>query len=570
MPPLFTATNWTTFVRKAVHSARHSLSTRAIPVLPRLTRIQRASIALRHALQETYPCLHTQAYSLSRTQPLHAVSRGFATSRAAHHSQSPLAQAARTMNARPFRLQLHHPRGPAMVGQVGIPTNAARTFATTPAGANIANANVVLRAFVNLVNDDKTAGTLPISSKYDSYPTRRRHPRRCHQKLERRRLGLSCSTSSGFGSYGGSWMWGDAADRVDVARRHSIRNLEHFFPRQLRSPPPVPLPPLPETLVTPGSTTTLSLALSPSLNELLLPTTSITYAETEIGSSIFAGLLHGILPLHEAYSFHATTRVYPLLNKLASLGVLSTTDITPTTARLEIIPDADDRPDIMHVIFPSRSKADIQALLGETLDLPESQASMPWFALYEQKALTKAEDEAISEQWGTDRSRSSTRSADDERSTDWGIPLPIVQEISGDLILPQVDVGHSVISTSSAIDIDTPPEPFSWPVSEDISPLLSPTSNRSTSLTRLAETVTASLLSHLSDESMSTNEWSVPPHEADSDLESSVAMSDIMSVENEIWSVHSELVEEEAVPPSPSVEMSWSGRGEGFGFAQQY
>jgi hypothetical protein len=339
-----------------------------------------------------------------------------------------------------------------MVGNVGI--GSARTFASSSSAQANQAVHMLLRPFAGM--DEKKLQR----TRYQPYAPRQRRTRQ-------RRQDRQCRSSRG--SFAG----------IDI---------EQYFPRiSLRATSPeAALPLLPEELVTPGTSTTLCIALAPSLTALLLPTTEISFAEEEIGRSVFAGLLPGLLPLTNMFASHASTRVMPLLYKLTSLGVLDS-DVAragPTCVRLEPQLDEEGRPEVLRITFHSRSAADVRALLGEMKGEDE------WFTLVEAAAVQTASSELYSEMADTwaepepllERSPGSSimgsgQSVDPGASLDVAVAAPIRSE----LIMPRIDIetwqralplappshdlayswtsssGFGSITRDDASDADTPP-----------------------------------------------------------------------------------------------------------------
>ena len=570
MPPLFTATNGLTLLRKVVHSARTlspSISTRSA-LTSRLSRVQRARIAFRNALHETYASLHTPTF-----QPLKS---GYST--LARHATtsgagaSPLGSASRVFRGSGFRLSSARPRGPAIVGQVGL--SPARAFSSGPTKTMVGNAPVFLRALISLDDED-----LPKVNRY--VPYRRlskasKWTRASKISGSRHRRRSACSSSSHS-----SWF------------SNHFQEIEHYFPAPLRSPAPVDLPLCPEQLITPGSTTTLSIALSPSLHDLLQPTTEISYREAELGLSIFTDLLRGIPAVLEAFSIHGSTRVYPLLSKLSALGLLDVTEGRKTNAKLEILTDHEARPDIMNVVFPQRSERDVRALLGETLQVRERE--MQWYALYESQTSTTVEspmDTAqLIEHWDDEsRPPRSTLLAPQEQK-DWENDL-MGAESACDLVFPVIDFDQPHDSSTTPREsslLDTPPESYSWPSSGVSTPFTtsSPNSNASpsprpasvSSLRDLrTEEVTWDDASSLLSESIvsqldsaSHSVWSVSLSAADSDVESSIDLSDLGDVESVLWSEPDLSFTSQATMGSEEeLGGSWTGSGPSFDLGQPW
>jgi hypothetical protein len=284
----------------------------------------------------------------------------------------------------------------------------------------------------------------------------------------------------------------------------------------------------------------------------------VSYSETEIGVTIFANLLRGVLPLHEAFDTYASHRIAPLFYKLDSLGVLRKPEPEAPGVMLELERDAEGRPDILHVVFSRRSRSDVRAILGESLRAGEEEE---WWAIQEATArtqttldpeaqhLTVAESQAIMEDWET--------------------ALNLPRTSSGvDLVFPTLDASpnpQGIDMTSTFTD--------SWPSSRTLTPLssfspgsyliTSPSSDISSLSDDFPASLTASLLSELSNEPPSSA-WEVSPSDEDSDVESAIS---VQLDSSEIWS---EGMIEGVGPPSPGALVGWSGAGEGFGLAQPW
>ena len=196
----------------------------------------------------------------------------------------------------------------------------ARTFATSSV-AQATNCHVALRAFAGL-----TDKTLPRATWYDSYTVRERRKRR-----------RNC------------------VRKADSQKTRSVKDIDFFFP--------MPTP----THITTGGDATLHIALHPSFLQILEPTTP--------------HILAGIPQVMSAYNLHSSHHVAPLLHKLESLGAL------PTAGHLQPVVEVllvHGQPDILRLTLPSRSIANVKALLGETPGLSE------WFALTEHATTSAA------------------------------------------------------------------------------------------------------------------------------------------------------------------------------------
>jgi len=299
-----------------------------------------------------------------------------------------------------------------MVGNVGI--GSARTFASSSSAQASQAVHMLFRPFAS-IDEKKLQRT-----RYQPYA-----PRHTRQRRNERQ----CRSSRG--SFAG----------IDI---------EQYFPRiPLRAASPeAALPLLPEELVTLGTSTTLCVALAPSLTALLLPTTEISFAEEEIGRSVFAGLLPGLLPLTNMFASHASTRVMPLLYKLTSLGVLDSeaAKVGFTAVRLEPQLDDEGRPEVLRITFHSRSAEDVRALLGEMKGEDE------WFTLveaatvdtdsselYDEVADTWADSVAEvqpSAQFVPDLTTSLLHSLDEAAP----IELAVADPAGSELVMPRIDI----------------------------------------------------------------------------------------------------------------------------------
>lgn len=501
MPPLFTSTSLTTFMRQIRGVAKYIQQPATVMshTAPKRTMntLGRARNAAHQLAHQTFPSLSTPAHQLHQSTTIRAGAR-FATSSAtgssSKTSQRHLGAVGRALQASK-RPQWGHGRS--------IPTNvgigSARGFASAPAAGGISgNVPVVLRAFAALVDDDYSGKKpLPRATRYSPYT----------RKTRRTRRKVCKSIDSSF-----------------------ISDLHHYFPLVAASQldeAKVDLPPLPEQLVTPGKTATLALPLSPSLEALLHPTSSLTYSETSIGVHILARLTAGLLPIHAAFSLHSSTRVIPLLTKLDGLGVMDFHPGGPNVLA-EVVKDAEGRPDILRLIFEQRSSDNVKALLAGSLR-PNEEGE--WWALWDEEdramELTQCERRAIMERWDGGEEKTEP---DEEL-----------------LVYPTLDMSL-VNSVDSPL---TPPPP------SEISSFNNTPSTQSTlSL--------SSLLSHMDD---SSEGWSIPPSEADTDVDSVYAGSEEWGdVSSTVASMHSERGEESS---DDGVSVWWAGAGQGFGFVAQ-
>lgn len=249
-----------------------------------------------------------------------------------------------------------------MVSQVGL--GSARSYSSTFTSRGVQNTHVILRS---LIGFDTEREKFPKATRYDSFPPRRVNRRRANKRRPPR---MNCP---------------------DIGRRTpSISSVDFYFPFQQKVAT-VEEPIMPEQLVTLGVTTTLTIALDPSLDDILLPMTDVPYRDAEIGLNIMAGLLKGITAISEMYSLHATHRVIPLLAKLESYGLLR--EEGELAAQMWVERAGDGIVDVLHVVFPSRSVANVRAILGESL------AQGDWFRIVESKPLTPSETEEMKERW---------------------------------------------------------------------------------------------------------------------------------------------------------------------------
>ena len=546
MPPMMTSTTVTTFLRKVVHAARHVhphlpvAEVGAGPRPPPLHNVHHQMSkfypVLRRLALSTFPSLSTPAYKLVPEyayQPIKLATqrRGFVS--AGHTSRTMGMISRRPGSAFPPAIA----RSPA-INSVGLGT--ARTFASGPATSAYAKVPMGLRAFASLLDDNEDLQhRLPRPRRYVPYAKPASH------RIRRVRRSTCTSASS----------------------QHSglLEEMSHYFPTPLRSvkEQQIPLPPLPESLVTPGRTTILSLPLSPSLHSLLSPTPSVPYREAEVGVNLLARLTKGLMPLHEAFSTYSSTRIIPLLAKLEGLGVLTAGSLTT----MDVVLDHQGQPDVLRIIFEGRSKKDVLQLLGESLRSAEEEE---FWVLEEEPThtavavLNAEESRAILEEWGAPETRAPRSPAE----------MPVTASLvqSHELIFPTIDLGLSTYS-----------DEISWPSSasgtppvaqfDDIlevpsrSPSPSPTSPRSGFDTPETVDIPASLFSRLSSENLS---WHIGLSESDSDIESSMNLSDRFSdVSEAVWEEH-ESVEMLERPGSAEPYAGWSGVNEGFGFAQPW
>ncbi|WWC68819.1 uncharacterized protein I206_102754 [Kwoniella pini CBS 10737] len=546
MPPLFTSTSWTTLIRKAavaiMYAPKPAIAIKATPKRT-INNIQKARQVFHQVIHSSFPSLSTPAHQLNyATIPIRTSARGFASSsKASHTSQrlSPVRQSLQSTGSRPKWVN-----GPSIPANVGL--GKARNFSSAPhVQAMQSHVPMVFRAFATLLDDEDKKFSLkglPKASRYTPY-SKSRLARRQRTK----RVNSNHSIDSSF-----------------------IEDLKHFFPIPTRASSQaviVTLPVEPETLVTEGKTTILALPLSPSLEALLSPMAQISYNDTSIGISILAKLTEGLFPIHNAFSLHSSTRIIPLLTKLDGLGVL---DQHPGLAntQAEVVHDTDGQPDILRLIFIDRSVSDVKTLLGESLR-PSEEGE--WWALYEEQPdrkmeLNQNERKEIMEQWDN----SSLKTV--EPSTSESLLFPTL-DMSVNHHHQEMEFNHGtneVIFDISESILSSPSN--SWPSSGSStpSPIETPLSDEegsSMSLSSSTESLTASLLSRLSDTSNDESVWSVYPSDSDSDIESSFS-----EAEAEDWNTVEQLV-----TSSPSEEdgnegqvmVTWSGSGEGFGFLAQ-
>lgn len=381
----YTSTSVSTFIRKGAAALRAPRVLKQ--VAKRLAAAQRTLVT---APAPPHPVLRGPRTTRSLPPP------NFAHARSVRYGTPSFASAAR-------------PRG----GVQNVGLGKARTFATAPPVGSVPggaqNVPVILRAFAQLLDDDD----LPKPTRYTPYvrrPTRRAASQRTKSRLQRQQR-RSCGASV-----------------TSCSTEGKIRELAAYFPLPFqRQETEVPLPPVPEVLLTPGHVTTLSLALAPSLDALLDPTPRISYADAEVGVAILAGLTQGLMPLHEAYAA-AGARIIPLLSKLDALGVLDPRGFPATT--LEVSLDADGNPDILRVIFAERCAEDVRELLGDLVDIG---------VLTERAVLSANEVDAMRAPWGERSSerpkQARTLSYEPERTTE--------------LIMPSMDMSRVDLSQTS-------------------------------------------------------------------------------------------------------------------------
>lgn len=194
----------------------------------------------------------------------------------------------------------------------------------------------------------------------------------------------------------------------------------------------------------------------------------------------------------------------------------------------EVVRDPEGRPDILRLIFEQRSSENVKALLGGSLRENEEGE---WWALWDQEdrvmELTQGERRAMMERWDGGEEKNEP----DQES----------------LVYPTLDM-----SLVNSVDpLVTPPPP------SEVSSLNSTPSTQST----------LSLSSLLSDMDDSSEGWSIPPSEADTDVDSVYSGSEEWGdVSSRIVSIHSEQGEESS---DGVVSVWWAGAGEGFGFVAQ-
>ncbi|CAD6564919.1 MAG: hypothetical protein TREMPRED_000398 [Tremellales sp. Tagirdzhanova-0007] len=381
MPPLFTATNVTTLLRKVVHAARYVHPRATVPISP-ASKIQRVRLSVQSALRETFTSLSVPANQAYALHPAQISSRGYA-SYATKLRGTPLNRAGHQFKTNGFRpVQAAELRGSKRITNVGV--GYARTFATTGTfaadpliSATQANASIVLRAFSKLLQDDQSSDTLPRATPYTSCKSRspmRREKRRLSARRGVRTVS-GCLRSSGSCSI----------DHVDTCciRRPRLSDVYHYFPLPARAcEDAIDLPLLPEEIATPGRTSTLSIGLLPSDDALLIPTTSISFNELEVGVTVFANLTEGVVNLMTAFSIYGSTRVIPLLAKLESLGVVKNAESYGPATSAEVLFDSEGRPCDLLIHFHDRSELDVRAILGETLKEEQS----TWYNLVEKES----------------------------------------------------------------------------------------------------------------------------------------------------------------------------------------
>ncbi|WVQ94495.1 hypothetical protein IAU59_001574 [Kwoniella sp. CBS 9459] len=591
MPPLFTSTSVTTILRKIITVAKYAPT--AAPAKATMVSRGKAGRAINHfhktknainqAIHQTFPSLATPSHQLQyATIPVRnaLARRGFATASQTaaglgRRAGGPVRQALQNSGARP-----KWTNGPGISANVGL--GSARGFASSTSGSVQANVPMALRAFASLLDDDEKKHNLkplPRASRYTPYT----RPTRSHRQRQRRaqRALSTCSIESSL----------------------IIKEIQHYFP--LPSPTrsiveqqsQIALPPTPETLVTEGKTTVLALPLSPSLEALLLPTASMCYSDASIGIHILAQLTRGLMPIHNAFSLHSSTRIIPLLTKLDGLGVLDYhPDASMPTTEAQIVEDAEGRPDILRLVFHGRSIDDVRALLGESLRAHEEG---DWWALYEHKdeemddgmELSIKERTEMMEQWdapANSRSRSKSRSSPARMAGSEQLIFPTLDmSIAPTVTSHRGDESREVIFDADADSINSLSS--SWPVSGSSTPSpvesISPLSNSSASSISFSvnyESLTASLLSlrSYSDSGESSGSldldlgseyaWSVHPSESDSDVESAYPDHNTEAEVAE-WDAVSQLQQndDDEVDDGAMVLSNWTGSGEGFGFLSQ-
>ncbi|RXK41399.1 hypothetical protein M231_01304 [Tremella mesenterica] len=501
------------------HVSPHFSSSSAVVQNKVMFNIRNIFPVLRKLAKDTFPSISQPSHRLAvQLQPIRISHRGFST--------------AQSTSRRLGNIRFSRGIGPTSrisqspgINSLGL--NSARGFATSgPASAQtLNNIPVVLRAFASLLDNEDLSSRIPKASRYTPYShlksngtskrLRRRHAPCINNRLQ-------------------SWK----------------EEVNHYFPlpipRITSTRSTVNLPPLPETLITEGINTILSVPLSPSLHTLLSPTTTIPYSEAEVGVSILARLTKGLLPLHEAFASYASTRIIPLLAKLDGLGVLGENGKTS----MEVLLDTHGIPDILRIVFEGRSHRDVRQLLGESLRVGEEGQ---WWVLQEFQKLGKtikldpSESRDILERWD---SPSYSHPEEMFRSTN-----VISQEERVDqLIFPTIDLSDTMQITSMGWDDVTD-------ISDNLAFASSPTS--SGSLTPQSDiSISPSLLSS----SPETSIWQVS---RTTESRRTSLGSVIASQMSDGWT-EGDVSEHVSEDGASQVDVRWSGQGEGFGFAQPW
>jgi hypothetical protein len=609
MPALFTSTNWTTLVRKVASAAKQASvnANRTLATASRLTKLQRARLVLRHAFQETYPSLHTPSYSLHSSVSASG-RRGFSKV-ASQHYQSPFIRAGQTIRMSSSRL------AGGNVAKVGFGISPVRTFASAPAGTIAANAPILLRAFAKALDLDALEADPngPKPSFYTAYKPLRRSTRlrRTRRKLAGSHSSIISTVHSDYSS-AGSWPHNEDyndIDHIDVHRHFILSDLDHFFPRILRSSPSDKVNLLlPEKLVHSGITTVLTVGLSTSLRELLEPTTNISYRDAQLGLTVFANLFAGLIPLASAVEAYSSSRVMPLIAKLESLGIIDTEGVGART-HLEYTLDPAGHIDTLRFVFEDRNEGDVRAILGETL---VGNGQEIWFAIHEEKTvdaslLSPGETRELSEDWDSpsqdqvpsDMIRGVLVPIDEgeERDCAWGAaPLPpiipvVPVDLSSsniDLILPSPDSfsglrltfddNHNAILTPPTYTTthdhhSSPPESYSYPDLSELSPQSTPPFgddspfDSPTGLSGYSSSTASYISQMVGSETPPSDAWSAAPSDVDSEIEGDTHMDiDGMSA----WS--GDEVEMELGDGSPGIleEDSWRSTVRGSGLMQPW
>lgn len=558
-----------TFVRQAVAAVKNVPRTTAA----RASLVRRVQRTIVQGVRETFPALTESAGSFQASSPT-PILEPIRLGTRSHRPLSPHAQlmaASRNFRSgatkRPF---VDIGGRPKRVSDVGL--GSARKFSSGPGGSSVIHNNVpvVLRAFASLLSDEETDKSLPRPTRFSPY-TSRRPRQRIVRSRKGRRAASGCSVSS-------------------VHSRVSLAEISHYFPfnHLVTAPHTTSFPPTADTLVTPGSTTILSLPLSPSLSALLSSTTDVSYAAAEIGVAVLSSLSMGVISLHEAYSMHYWDRIGPLLARLDDLGLTGQEAEVGRGVRSEIDYDENGRADVMRFIFQGRSEKDVMCLLDEWL---VQEGGRVWWGLREitevseifGMELTKVETKEMMEVW-------------DEPCSIPNAPETLFEISDVDLIYPSLDI--SVLSRSSPpIALDTTswasgqstPTSIYTPISEDgFDSDFDLDLNTSSPISLSSpQSLTASLLSQLSQiSSMDSQRWSVPPPSED-DLAVELAESvGIYSGDggSEVWSGTGDEDEFEMGEFGETNEIddlllegsqdyvdgNWAGVGQGFGIAQSW
>lgn len=439
MPP-FTSTSWTTFVRRAVQTARQQIVQKASRKAVRFTKDRFLTLA-RQSIHETFPSLSQPTFQRlqPRLQPLPI-------------PINPLQAAGRNIRMNRFR-HAANMRGADVASRVGL--NPSRGFATSTQMGGTPSAHILLRSFAGIDREERRPGLYPKWTSVISYPPKKRRSR------------LRPRSRYNFPAY-----IVQRPNNVDIAIVRSIRDtdfwftppdFDHYFPTITTAPvATIEGALVPDEVVTENVRTTLSITITPSLDLSSRGDLGQTCKPSEIGVSVFANLFRGLPSLLEAQNSHSSLRVRPLLNRIESLGLLEKTGRTEID--FTMVNHLDQDSSAFQLRFPHRSANDVRRLIGEVSGEGE------WYSLDEERmgavetvGMTNGDlSLAESNPWDTSPSHSGILDgipdiAEDALSSGFITPIDDMDLISeryppfdlasssDDLIFPRMDLSESAI-----------------------------------------------------------------------------------------------------------------------------